>query len=134
MTSEALLRKLAYLRQLLIDLAPYRAATLSEVTAEHYKLERLLELLVAVATDILFHLLAEKGKSPDSYRNAFKMAADEGILSPVLSQRLQQAAGMRNILVHLYEDVDYAILRDSIKPAWKDFTQFITQLEARLDE
>ncbi len=134
MTSEVLLRKLAYLRQLLIDLAPYRTATLSEVMAEHYKLERLLELLVAAATDTLFHLLAEKGKSPDSYRNAFKMAADEGILPPALSQRLQQAAGMRNILVHLYEGIDYAILRDSIEPAWKDFTQFITQLETRLDE
>jgi len=131
---EVLLRKLTYLRQLLVDLAPYRTASLSQATAEHYKLERLLELLVTTATDLLFHLLTEQGKSPDSYRSAFKMAADEGILSLDLSQRLQKAAGMRNILVHMYEDIDYAILRDSIEPAWKDFSQFVAQLETRLDD
>ncbi|MFQ5421784.1 MAG: DUF86 domain-containing protein, partial [Anaerolineae bacterium] len=121
MSRDVLLRKLAYLRQLLNDLAPYQTVSLTEVISEHYKIERLLELLVATATDILFHLLTEKDKSPDSYRDAFKLASDEDILSPILSQQLQQAAGMRNILVHLYEDIDYAILRDSIAPAWRDF-------------
>jgi uncharacterized protein YutE (UPF0331/DUF86 family) len=134
MTSEVLLRKLTYLRQLLDDLFPYRSATMVEVTAEHYKLERLLELLVAAATDILFHLLAEQNKSPDSYRDAFKMAVTEGILPSDLGERLQQAASMRNILVHLYEDIDYTILRDSLDPAWKDFSQFVKLLEARLHE
>ena len=134
MTNEVLLRKLTYLRQLLDDLAPYRSANMSEVTAEHYKLERLLELLVATATDILFHLLAEHNKSPNSYRDAFKMAAGEDIIPDALGNRLQQAAGMRNILVHLYEDIDYTILRDSLNPAWKDFSQFVKLLEARLDE
>lgn len=134
MTSEVLLRKLTYLRQLLDDLAPYRSATMAEVTAEHYKLERLLELLVIAATDTLFHLLAEQGRSPGSYREAFKMAAAEGIISNDLGNRLQKAAGMRNILVHLYEDIDYKILRDSLDPAWKDFSQFVKLLEARLHE
>jgi uncharacterized protein YutE (UPF0331/DUF86 family) len=134
MTSEVLLRKLTFLRQLLDDLAPYRSATMAEVTAEHYKLERLLELLVAAATDILFHLLAELNKLPDSYRDAFKMAAIEGILPTDLAERLQQAASIRNILVHLYEDIDYTILHDSIDPAWKDFSQFVKLLEARLHE
>jgi uncharacterized protein YutE (UPF0331/DUF86 family) len=41
---------------------------------------------------------------------------------------------MRNILVHLYEDIDYTILRNSLDPAWKDFSQFVKLLEARLDE
>ena len=43
MTPEVLLRKLAYLRQLLADLAPFENATLADVRAEHYKLERLFE-------------------------------------------------------------------------------------------
>ncbi|GJM42983.1 MAG: hypothetical protein DHS20C20_32650 [Ardenticatenaceae bacterium] len=53
MAPDVLIRKLNYLRHLLNDLAPYKEATLDEVEAEHYKLERLLELLVMAASDIL---------------------------------------------------------------------------------
>ena len=44
MAPDVLLRKLSYLRQLLHDLTPYKDATFDEVEAEHYKLERLMEL------------------------------------------------------------------------------------------
>jgi hypothetical protein len=50
MAPDVLLRKLTYLRQLLKDLSPYKEASLAEVEAEHYKLERLLELLVMAAS------------------------------------------------------------------------------------
>jgi uncharacterized protein YutE (UPF0331/DUF86 family) len=129
---DTLLRKLTYLRQLLADLAPYAGATLSEVYAEHYKLERVFELLVMTATDILFHLLAEQGLTPDSYRAAFKIAAEQGLLPADLADRLQEAAGMRNVLVHMYEEIDYTILRDSIEPALQDFGQFVAVFESRL--
>ncbi len=62
MSSEVLLRKLHYLRQLLHDLAPFDGATLAKVQAEHYKLERIFELLVVTASDILFHSLAEQNR------------------------------------------------------------------------
>ncbi|MCB8985587.1 MAG: DUF86 domain-containing protein [Ardenticatenaceae bacterium] len=124
MAPDVLLRKLLYLRQLLIDLAPYENATLAEVEAEHYKLERLLELLVATATDILFHKLAEMDVAPDSYREAFRLAGEHGLLPRDLAERMQNAAGMRNVLVHLYEEIDYQILHDSIRPALQDFSQF----------
>lgn len=134
MPPEVLLRKLTYLRQLLIDLAPFEGATLAKVQAEHYKLERLFELLVITASDILFHELAELGLSPDSYRHAFNLAAEQGLLPPDLAGRLQLAAGMRNVIVHLYQDIDYAILQDSISPALQDFGQFVALFEARLDD
>ena len=124
MAPDVLLRKLLYLRQLLIDLAPYENATLAEVEAEHYKLERLLELLVATATDILFHKLAEMDVAPDSYREAFRLAGEHGLLPRDLAERMQNAAGMRNVLVHLYEEIDYQILHSSIQPALQDFSQF----------
>lgn len=124
MAPDVLLRKLLYLRQLLTDLAPYENATYAEVEAEHYKLERLFELLVATATDILFHKLAEMDIAPNSYREAFRLAGEHRLLPLDLAGRLQNAASMRNILVHLYEDIDYHILYDSIQPALRDFSQF----------
>lgn len=134
MAPDVLLRKLTYLRQLLSDLTPFKGATLATVQVEHYKVERLFELLVMTASDILFHVLAERDLAPDSYRGAFKMAAEQGILPEELAERLQAAAGMRNVLVHLYEEIDYTILRDSIEPALRDFGQFVAIFEATIDK
>lgn len=134
MAPDVLLRKLTFIRQLLIDLSPYRGATLAEVEAEHYKLERLLELLVMTASDILHHLLAEQGAVPESYRDGFKIAGERGFIPVELSGNLQQAAGMRNILVHMYQDVDYAILRDSIDLALEDFSRFVKIMAERVEE
>lgn len=134
MARNVLLRKLSYLRKLLADLAPLREADLAQVLAEHYKLERLLELLVMTASDLVFHLLAEQGVMADSYRDAFRQAGELGLLPADLAERLQEAAGMRNILVHQYEDIDYVILHDSIDPALNDFAAFVVVLAARLDQ
>lgn len=134
MAPEVLLRKLTYLRQLLADLTPYRQASLAEIETEHYKLERIFELLVVTATDILNHQLAELGLTPGSYREAYRLAAEQGFLPDDLAGRLQNAAGMRNVIVHMYETIDYAILRDSINPALHDFEQFVALFEARLDD
>jgi uncharacterized protein YutE (UPF0331/DUF86 family) len=131
---EVFLRKLTYLRQLLADLAPFEGVTLAEVQAEHYKLERIFELLVMAASDILHHLLAEQGITAASYRDTFRLAAEQGLIPTDLATRLQDAASMRNILVHLYEQINYTILRDSISPALRDFEQFVVLFEIGLDD
>ncbi|HEX9669176.1 MAG TPA: DUF86 domain-containing protein [Thermoanaerobaculia bacterium] len=132
MAPEVLLRKLGFLRQLLEDLAAFRGASSDEVAREHYKLERLFELLGTTAGDTVQHLLAERGLTPESYRDAFRLAAEHGLLPADLAASLQEAAGMRNVLVHLYEQIDLEILRASIEPALRDFHQFVAVLEARL--
>lgn len=126
MAPDVLLRKLTYLRKLLEDLDPYKDASFAQVEAEHYKLERLLELMVMAATDILNHLLAERGQTAVSYKSAFQLAAKEGMIPADLSDRLQRAASMRNVLVHLYEEIDYEILHQSIPTALEDFAQFVS--------
>jgi uncharacterized protein YutE (UPF0331/DUF86 family) len=131
---DVLLRKLSYLRQLLADLAPYENATLDQVLTDHYKLERIFELLVVATTDILNHKLAERGLIPDSYRDSYKLAARQGLLPADLAERLQDAASMRNVIVHLYERVDYAILRDSIAPALRDFREVVALFEDQVED
>jgi uncharacterized protein YutE (UPF0331/DUF86 family) len=127
---EVLLRKLAYLRLLLRDLSAFEGATQAEVEAQHYVVERIIELMVGVASDLLFHLLAERGLQPSSYREAFKLAGREGMLTVELAEQLQLAAGMRNILVHMYEEIDYAIVHQSIQPMLRDFARFIAEAES----
>lgn len=59
----------------------------------------------------------------------FRLAAQEGLLPDDLAARLQQAAGMRNVLVHFYEMIDYDILHASIAPALRDFALFVALAE-----
>ncbi|VAW31409.1 Protein of unknown function DUF86, SO_3166 group [hydrothermal vent metagenome] len=134
MVPDVLMRKLLFMRQLLADLLPYKNASLSQVEAEHYKLERLFELLIAASTDILFHTLAEQNISPTSYRDAFRLAGKHKLIPVELANRLQNAAGMRNILVHLYEEIDYNILHSSIQPTLQDFNQFVAIFSASLPD
>ena len=51
-----------------------------------------------------------------------------------MATRLADAAGLRNILVHLYEEIDYEIVAASIGPAIDDFGRLLRVLQARLDE
>jgi len=125
MAPEVLARKLVYLRKLLADLEIYRDATAAEVLQDHYAVERILELLVMTASDIVFHLLAVRDIHPGSYRESFKLAAEQGMLPAVLADRLGDAASMRNVIAHMYESIDYAILHSAVVPALEDFDEFV---------
>ena len=134
MAPEVVLRKLAGLKRLLADLEPFAGRTLSEVVAEHYQVERILELLATAGADLLQHLLAERGIVADSYRDVFRRAAAEGWLEPALAERLEEAAVMRNVLVHLYDEIDYGILHASIPTALADFAALVAALAPFADE
>jgi uncharacterized protein YutE (UPF0331/DUF86 family) len=63
-----------------------------------------------------------------SYRAAFLRAGEVGIISTELSKNLSMSAGLRNILVHEYEAIDYSVLHNSIPAALRDFTRLIAEL------
>lgn len=134
MAPEVVLRKLEQLRRLLQDLQPFASASLAEITAEHYKVERILELLATAGADLVQHLLAERGVIAASYRDAFGQAATAGLIEPDLARQLERAAGMRNVLVHLYEAIDYEILRASIGEALRDFAALVAALQPLAEE
>lgn len=132
MSPDVLARKLERLRRYLDDLAAHRGRTAEEVAADPYAVERLLELVVQVAVDILSHQLVERGLTPESYRQTFEQSGAEGLVPGDLADRLSRAAGLRNVLVHLYEDIDYQIVAASIDAALADFGALLRKLEADL--
>ena len=134
MAPEVIARKLAFLRRLLLDLEPFRNASVADVERDHYKVERLLELLGTAASDLVYHLLAERGLTPTSYRDAFRQAGREALIAADLAERLAKAAGLRNVLVHLYQGIDYEILQASIVPALRDFAELVAVLEGQIDD
>lgn len=134
MSPDVLTRKLRRLSGYLDDLSAHRGRGAAEIAADPYELERLLELIVQVAVDILSHLLAERRVSPESYRATFELAGEHELLPTDLAGRLARAAGLRNILVHLYEDIDYDIVAASVDPAIEDFGAFVRHLQEQLPE
>lgn len=134
MSPEVLARKLGRLERYLNDLAGHRGRSPEEVAADPYAVERLLELVVQVAVDILSHLLADRGLIPESYRATFELAGVHGLVDEALARRLARAAGLRNILVHLYEDIDYEIVAASIDAALQDFGMLLEKLKTDLLE
>ncbi len=134
MSPEVLARKLDQLRRYLEDLDSHRGRDAADLREEPYEVERLLELVVQVSVDVLAHQLAERGETPGSYRETFLLAAEEDLLPDPLARRLADAAGLRNVLVHLYEDIDYEVVAVSIGPALEDFGELLRLLERRLED
>lgn len=82
----------------------------------HHLAERYLHLAIESALDIANHLIADAGfEAPDTYRDAFAILARHGVLDEELGVRLQAWAGMRNVLVHLYLDIDHGMTWDTIR-------------------
>ena len=129
MSPDIVNKKLASITTYLNDLFPHREISFEEFMKRHYEIERLLELLVMTASDIVFHLISARGEPvPASYRAAFLRAGETGIISRELSNSLALSAGLRNILAHEYEEIDYRLLHKSIPAAIRDFTTLVKEL------
>ena len=69
--------------------------------------ERYFQLAIQAALDISAVVLAEEGVSiPEEYRDIFPRLGDIGVLPPEFAQKLVGMAKFRNVLVHLYLQVD----------------------------
>lgn len=133
MSPEVITRKLSSMNRYLQDLSPYSSIDFADFMADHYKIERLIELLVMAAADIALLLLLIRGEAPPgSYRAAFLRLGELHIIDPELSKDLSLGAGLRNILAHEYEAIDYRLLWQSVPQIIQDIDSFIRQVSARL--
>lgn len=87
----------------------YIAEPRTRLAAEHA-----LQLAIQSCIDIGAHLISELGfEAPADYRGVFASLCLAG-LDPQLAERLAAAAGMRDILVHDYLDVDDRLVWDAL--------------------
>lgn len=57
--------------------------------------------------DLANHLIASEGwRVPQDYGDTFTVLAERGVITEDLAGRLRALAGLRNLLVHLYDEVD----------------------------
>jgi uncharacterized protein YutE (UPF0331/DUF86 family) len=67
----------------------------------------LVQISAQLCIDLAGHVVSSSGwRAPEDYRDTFTVLEEHGVLEPPLAERLRDLAGLRNRLVHLYEDVD----------------------------
>jgi len=124
-------KKIELIQEELGNLARLKEFSLPEIMSDFYKyntLERLLEKITMRAVDINQHLLRElgQGDAPNTYRETFLQLGKMGILPEKLAKSIAKSVGLRNILVHDYDDeiVDYSKIYDSVSDCLKDYHQY----------
>lgn len=86
--------------------------------------ERQLELAVQICVDIGAQLVMERSvRAPENYADVFKVMAEAGLLPVELADRLGAAAKQRNLLVHLYLEIDDRAVFSSLE-SLDDLRQF----------
>jgi len=93
--------------------------------------ERTMQLIVECATDINNMLLKMQGsKGAADYFNSFIDIAELGIIPIEFALKIAPSTGLRNILVHEYEEINNEIVYNSINTClqyYLEYMDFINQ-------
>jgi uncharacterized protein YutE (UPF0331/DUF86 family) len=123
---------MARIAQYLIELKPIAQLPFEEYQEDKKTkgyTERILQLLIEVSSDINDHITVSLGiRPPEDYKSSFRHAAEAKIILEDLAKELEKAAGMRNILVHEYMDIDDNIVYDTVPLAIKHYTEYLKQV------
>lgn len=89
----------------------------------------LLMIAIEAAIDICNHLAARLGvRAPQDYADCFNVLCDLKLVTTEQAQQLQKMARFRNLLVHMYWQVDnrqvYRILQDNLT----DFDEYTSSI------
>jgi len=120
------MRIISHLRELsesLEDWRRYQCISIEELRMDRDKRNMVLHaLLISIqsAIDIATYVIAENGlKKPSTYRETFEILEEAQIIPEDLANDLSDLAGFRNVLVHIYWELDldvvYGILRNDLK-------------------
>ena len=134
--AEVLRRRIDALLEYLGRLQAFRADDRERFVTDrdrHHLAERYLHLAVESALDIANHLISDAGyEAPETYRDAFAILVRHGLLEADLGVRLQSWTGMRNVLVHMYLDIDHGMTWDAIQNDLGDLRRFAQIAAAKL--
>jgi uncharacterized protein YutE (UPF0331/DUF86 family) len=90
--------------------------------------ERNLEVAAQSCLDIGNHLISSRGlRAPQGYADVFRVLLDAGSVEAGLAGEMGKLAGLRNILVHEYLEVDHRLVHRRIQDLspFRDFAAAI---------
>lgn len=127
-------RKLQLIGDDLGRLIRFKDESLQSLTADAIKLaavERLLERIVMRAIDVNEHLISELATGREekttrlTYRDTFLRLADLAVYPKDFGDQIARSAGLRNILVHDYNDADRKLVHASVRSCLQDYQRYV---------
>ncbi len=131
---EIIRKKLSVMIENLKALEPIKEMTRDEYIQDLYKrkaTERLLQELIEAAIDINTHIIVQTGNAaPDDYYESFIKLGELKIISADLAEKLAPSAGLRNRLVHEYDQLEHSLVLDSVRMAEEMYADYIKEIES----
>lgn len=120
------LREIQLLLGDLVEVGEVDAERLRRDRPTRHVVERVLSQIVELAGSINTHIVASQlGRSPGSYADSFDEVARAGVLEWDLAAALRPSAGMRNVLVHDYLEVDHGMVAEAIPLALQQYSEYV---------
>lgn len=119
------------------ELQQYDGTTQAELQTDlsrRWILERGLIAAATLILDIADHILSGHfGEYANTYEESLASLQQHQIISEALYKELKGLGGFRNVLVHLYQDIDPVQVLDSYRKALNVFPRFAQEILAWLD-
>lgn len=130
--------RLTGLQQSLDQLGTLQGVTATDLESDpmmRAAAERLIQVIVDFAIDINSHICVTKvGRAPETGRESFHGAADAGVIDRGLADALGPCAGLRNVLIHRYAQIQCELVAGSIEEILDRFPAYIDQVAAFVRE
>jgi len=89
---------------------------------------------VQLCVDVGAHIIAGGERpAPDTMSETFDAMAQTGILGRNLADRMKKAVGFRNVAVHSYRSIDWAIVHAICQNHLDDFGDFATAVVSHME-
>lgn len=127
-------KKLALVETCVADLRRLaRPAEIAHDVREERFVERTLQMAIQAALDVASHIVSDRRLGePRTNRELFDLLEHDGWLAASLGDTLRNMVGFRNVLVHGYDSVDLAVVRDVVEHRLDDLLGFVAAVRGRL--
>lgn len=107
----------------------YLASPTDEIVAERY-----LERMIGRMIDVNYHLITEAGHAPPrDYYESFTQLAKLRVVPPAFASQIAACAGLRNRLVHEYDEIDPRRVYEGLQAAVRDIPEYLRLVHEHLE-
>ncbi|TKB72443.1 MAG: DUF86 domain-containing protein [Nitrospira sp.] len=108
----------------------YLKDSINEALAERY-----LERAIGRMIDVNFHLVTESGHAPPKdYHESFVLLGTLGVMTADLTKEMAMAAGLRNRIVHEYDDIDPERVYEALPVAVRQIPVYLDHIQHFLEK